>query len=399
MFLDERKGTFTPHIVDRSAVSGREIEFQVCPGKGVPISKIAESLYPSAEHDSFLLGKYRVAVAAHSTSERILKQASSGGVMIAIATYLIEMGIVQGVTATRFTYGGLGPRTEVYIARTLEELLESQGSKYCPTTTNELVHKCVKEGGQYLFVGTPCQVAALRLAASQTPALGDVFPCTMANFCGGYRDFRYLDRLLGIHGLDPGDVAFFRFRGEGQPGSLLARTSNGKSIKLAYPDYVGHCAIPKQKRCTYCIDATGELADFACGDAWLGRYQKDRKPWSIILARSSFAEQTIREMDLERLLVTEPITGEDVCDSQKLNLESKKFRQRRRMLISRLLGITIPQWDVEMPNGGRGYLYELYAIFGKTSVGRKIQTLLRPLMRFLRRRRVSSSQSSQPMDF
>lgn len=385
MVLDQKRGIFVPKIIDSTRVSGEGDEFAVCPGKGLPINRMVQELYGTAWHDTFELGRYRLGVAARSTDDRILENASSGGVMTGIAYYLLEKRLIQGVTAARFIYGLQGPRTEVFIARCLEELLSAQGSKYCPTTTNQLVRECVELGGRYFFVGTPCQVGALRLAMEKDQSLAQVFPYTMANFCGGYRDFRFLSDILSGHGIEPGDVEFFRYRGNGQPGSMLARTCKGQTVSEAYPDYDRHSTITKQKRCSYCVDATGELADFACGDAWIRRFLEDEYSWSIILARSAFAEEIVNEMATMELLKVEPVSFEEVCESQKYNLSSKKFHQHKRMRVSCLLGITIPRWDMVLPCENSSYLYEISVLLGKTWLGRKIRKIVRFWKRLLKR--------------
>jgi len=369
MALDEKQGIFVPEFIDRSKVSGRGVEFAVCPGKGLAINEISRGLYDSATYNIFELGRYRQALVARTTNPLILENASSGGVMTRIAYYLLEKGLVQGVTSVRFIYGSAGPRTEPFIARSLEDLISAQGSKYCPTTTNQLVRQCKQAGGRYLFVGTPCQVGALRLAMKEDKSLLEVFPYTMANFCGGYRDFRNLNEILRVRGVDPAKVTFFRFRGGGQPGSMLARTNEGQIVSEPYPSYVYYRVAPKQKRCWYCVDATGELADFACGDAWIKRFLQDEYPWSIILARSEFSVRIINEMVSEELMKTEPVSAEEIIDSQRSNITSKKYRQYERVRVSRLLGITMPWWDVELPRGKSSYLRELRVLLGKTRLG------------------------------
>jgi coenzyme F420 hydrogenase subunit beta len=254
------------------------------------------------------------------------------------------------------------------VARTLDDLIAAQGSKYCPTTTNTLIRQCRGEGGPFLFSGTPCHVEGLRLAQEKDPVLEDVFPYTIANFCAGYRDYRHLDGMLRYDQVDPQDVTYFRFRGGGQPGSMKAVTRDGRTLTAPYPDYDRRTQITKYKRCVYCIDATGELADFGCGDAWLDRLLETGDPWSIMLARSERAEQVLEEMiDQGKLAVTE-VTEDEICYSQRQNLASKKFRQRKRRALSRLFGIVMPQWDTELVNEG-SYVQELRTLFGKTHMG------------------------------
>lgn len=370
MVLDEKQGIFLPRILDANCVIGSGSEFHVCPGKGLPIKELAARLYPRAKHDSIELGRYAYAVAAFASDGRIRRCAASGGVMTAIANYLIEQGYVRGVTASRFIYTPAGPRTEAFVATSIDDLIEAQGSKYCPTTTNTLIRECAQAGGAYLFSGTPCQVAALRLAASEDPQLNEVFPYTMANFCGGYRDFHHVDDLIRFDRVDPGQVVYFRFRGGGQPGSMLFRSVGGQETSIPYPGYLSRSTVPKQKRCVYCIDATGELADFACGDAWIERFQSQTMPWSIVLARSEEAKAVIGKMSDQNLIRTEKITSQEIISSQFKNIESKKYRQGKRRRLSAVLSIAIPAWDVEFNRNYSSYRHELRILVGKTRLGR-----------------------------
>ena len=364
MVLDESEGIYRPEIVDPK-ITGKGVEFAVCPGKGVPLRQLAREVFGAGKESCLELGTFETVVAARSTNEEILAAASSGGVMTAIAAYLLETGRVDGVLTSVFSHDGKGPRTQTIIARSLQDLFKGQGSKYCPTTTNQMVAECVRKGGKYLFIGTPCQVAALRLAMRQDASLKAVFPLNMANFCGGYRDFRDLDAMITRHGMNPAQTQFFRFRGGGQPGSMLIVSQDGRKATEPFPDYGRHSTQAKQKRCTFCIDGTGELADFACGDAWLPRFASDSKPWSIVLTRSPLATEVFHCMVNEHRIVTQPVTRDEVITSQRHNLDSKKFRQFKRVRVCSALGMMLPEWDTPLPSHTGSYAQEIRILLGK----------------------------------
>jgi coenzyme F420 hydrogenase subunit beta len=366
MVLHEDIGMRLPQIADPKQVTGYGSEFEVCPGAGFAIDEISRVLYGDGLATSLELGRYRTSHAARSTDAAILERASSGGVMTAVAQFLIHNNYVDAVTTVKFEYGnGTGPRPLEYLARSAEDLMAGQGSKYCPTSMNRLIRECVERGGRYLFCGAPCQVAALRLAVRRHRDLAALFPFTMAHFCGGFRDYRQLDWIIRKHGMDPMDVEYFRFRGNGQPGGMCARTRSGRTAEEPYPQYLRDCPIPKLKRCTFCIDGTGQLADFACGDAWLPRYAKDEWPWSIILARSEAAAAVIDEMAGLGQLCVERLSAEEVVTSQKSNLTSKVRRQYKRMKLYGLTGTAMPKWDVELPRGNNTYWGELVVLIRK----------------------------------
>ena len=351
---DPRRGLPIP-ISSGSWPKRGEIPFEICPGKGMPLQELGEKLFGESLAWTPTLGRYRLAVAAHSTDSELLEHATSGAVMTAIALDLLNHKEVDGVTVTRFVYGPAGPRPVSYIARNRQDLLSAQGSKYCPTSTNLLIRECLADSGRYLFVGTPCQVGSLRQACMHDDSLKKTFPYTMANFCGGFRDLRQINWLIRKFGLNPKDVTFFRHRGGGQPGSMKIEDRDGRQHIEPYPAYYSLNPISKNRRCALCIDGTGHLADFACGDAWVERFLKDRYPWSIILARSQQAQSVIQRMQSEQLLVTTDIAVEEILYSQRSNLNSKITRQYKRRRLMSLMGLTLPEWDVKLPVSGSYY--------------------------------------------
>lgn len=362
--MDSSKKKYIPITRNNEYLPEKEAAcFAVCPGKGYNIEQLGQELFPDARY-SFELGRYQKAYAVRSTNDNILKHSSSGGIMTELAIFLLELGIVDGVTSTKFQYGNSGPIVDSYIATTREEILMAQGSKYAPTSINGLISTCKKRGGKYFFIGLPCQVAALKLAAKFDKSLTEIFPYTMSNFCGGYKDYRSVRFLISQENMSPSEVTHFQFRGNGQPGYMIIKDASGRTIERKYPNYLRGCPIPKEKRCVYCVDATGELADFSCGDAWIERFTKTGMAWSIILLRSQKALEVFNKLSGNVDIQTDDITEEEIIQSQKQNLTSKKYRQRKRMIVSRMFGITIPKWDVKLPKVG-SYMEELYILLNK----------------------------------
>lgn len=391
MVLNEAKGIFEPQILDPERFDPTGTAFAACPGKGVRYGELNEKQFGEPLKD-LNLGTYESAIAARSADPQRRLNAASGGVMTLIAEHLLLQGKINGATSTRFVPGPRGPRTEVYIANTPELLQQSMGSKYCPTTTGELIATGKETGGPYLFIGTPCQVASLRQAALNDPELDQIFPYTMANFCGGYRDFRYLDGMIRESGLAPDKVEEFRFRGGGWPGSMRAKTTDGSVAEQPYPKFDSDALVNKQYRCTLCVDGTGLLADFACGDAWIDRLRGDTGGWSVILARSNRAKLAIDDMTQTGLLEQLAVEKQEILDSQKFNLESKIDRQSKRMQLHRLLRKPVPSYDVELPPSTSTLWQEFKVVFGKskpmlmltigfkkTRVGRAIRSLKQKL--------------------
>lgn len=328
------------NIISNYLKHGDGDHISICPAAGYDIYNLGKEIH-SAKHYSYELGWYNDIHLVQSLDETILRHASSGGVMTTIALYMLEQGYADGIICTKYSYKGKTPRPESYVARSKEELLLAQGSKYCPTSTLSILSQ-LKQNERYVLIGTPCQIAGWRKYNKElSPSINIVL--TIANFCGGYRDFREIDYFVyNIAGFDC--VKYFQHRGDGVPGQMKIVNNCGEEWKYPYPGYAHLSPIPKNKRCVFCIDATGELADISCGDSWIERITKTGEPWSTIILRNERANFFYDEI-LERGLINEGcISEQEVIESQKLNITSKKYRQFKRIRIQSIILKYVPNW-------------------------------------------------------
>ena len=353
----EYGGMYSPDLIPESSA----IEAS-CPSKGYDLKNLGHDLFGDA-HYCAEIGYYRKILLAHTRRETLLKKASSGGMITEVALNLLSKGLVDGVITTRFTIENNKVRAQTYIAKSEQELIDGQGSKYCPTSTLAVL-KQLDLSRRYLLIGTPCQIAGFRLYSEHNTLLKTTVPYTIANFCGGYRDYRELDYFISeIAHIK--DVETFRHRGGGQPGSMRIEGKNGEVFQYPYPDYARISPFVKNERCTLCMDATGELADFSCGDAWLENRDKSH-PWSIILGRSEFASQFLEEMVGEGgISIDEKIDAKMVIESQRSNITSKKYRQNKRIKARNSLLMYSPCWKEANEFTGGNYMGELRIILSK----------------------------------
>jgi coenzyme F420 hydrogenase subunit beta len=344
MIYSQKKGQYLPELYDSGVDKAAEV-FAVCPGKGYSIIAGAKELYENDALYNIDLGYVQKAYAVHSNSDAILKNASSGGIITELAFYLLSKRIVEKAVVTKFIYTREGVRTKTVLTNSYDEILEAQGSKYCPVNISDVLKEIEGFRGTVAFIGTPCQVAGVRSLQKATQKLKGIKIITIANFCGGYKDYNNIKRLAKIQGIKYESLSYFRFRGGGQPGSLLMSDISGNRIEIPYPKYVGYTGYARLLRCRLCVDATAELADVACGDAWLPRFETSSSPWSIVIARNSFSSGIIEQMIEDQTITAEPITLQEVIESQKLNIRSTKYRQTSRMRLYHMLGYKVPAFD------------------------------------------------------
>lgn len=227
--------------------------------------------------------------AAWSNDEVIRKKCSSGGIGFEIGKQLIE----QGYHALGCRYDISKQRAEHYIAITVEEFVQSIGSKYIQSYTEEAFKQIKRNGQKYLITGTPCQIDSFRRMIRK-------FRCE-DNFI--LMDF-YCHCVPSMHAwksylrmLEPkiGKVTYASWRNkfnygwhdsylmgiDGQHTSIQSRMSQGD---LFYKMFLGDVCLGPQcaNECKYKYDKSS--ADIRIGDLWGPTYEKEEKGVSALVA-------------------------------------------------------------------------------------------------------------------
>lgn len=338
--LNKKKGIYQPKLLNLDY----DIASKLCPAGGYNIIKESELLFPS-KNISLELGRYDQLYAAHSKSSLILKKASSGGLITEFLIYLLNCKYVDKVAVTKFIYTENGPSTITFLTDKIDEILEAQGSKYCPVDVTNVIQEIKETDCKIAYVGTPCQIAGIRHIQKIDPKFNKNIIITIANFCGGFKSYNQIKKISQRHNISYNEITMLRYRGGGQPGGMKIYDNKGNYFEASYLKYGGFTGYSKMLRCHLCVDATGELADISFGDAWIDKYLKDSFPWSIVLTRKKSISSLIEQMSKKNIIVIEQLTEQQVINSQKLNLESKKIRQFTRMKLYKAMGFTLPNFD------------------------------------------------------
>ncbi|MBO7611911.1 MAG: Coenzyme F420 hydrogenase/dehydrogenase, beta subunit C-terminal domain [Elusimicrobia bacterium] len=289
------------------------------------------------------LGVYDKIFSATSLDKTILEKASSGGIMTAIAEFLLKENFVDGIIVTKINVENGKILPMPYIARNKEDLLLAQGSKYMPVPLLSFIKTLSKSEETFALIGTPCQIAGLHLMQEKNPKYKQIIKYTIGNFCGGFRDLREIYTIFNRLKISAEDVENFSYRGGGQPGFLTIKTREG-IYKIAYPKYNKMTGFSTIRRCRLCVDATAELADFSCGDAWLKKFLNKKECKSIIITRNKNASNILELMEKQKYITRDKMSIDDVIEAQKTNIYSKKIRQKARRKIFSILCKKLPDF-------------------------------------------------------
>lgn len=343
--MSMKKGIFLPKFKRKIEPAEDEFLYNICSGKGYRIIEMGKDLYSKDNTYNYKIGYYSSIGAAHTNNQAFLKKSSSGGMMPFLAYYLLKEKIVQGVLTVKFDYTENGPVPKPFIAKTQDDLISAQGSKYMPVPLLQIIDEVLKFHGKLAVIGTPCQIAGLRLLQLENKEIDEKIKFTIANFCGGYKDFRETERIFNIFKVKKESITEFSYRGNGQPGTMTIKQKNQKPIQLSYPGYARLTGYTKYYRCRLCVDATGELADVSFGDAWHPRFINSGIKWSFYICRSKKMEAILNEIKETWGANFEPISVEELVLSQNGNLTTKKERQNSRLKLYKLIKMNVPHFD------------------------------------------------------
>ncbi|RLJ09757.1 MAG: FeS-binding protein [Candidatus Aenigmatarchaeota archaeon] len=333
---DQKSGTYLPKL-DSSKCDQCGVCLLVCPGIGIDFKKLNSFVF-GKEPEDILLGNYIDCYAGYASDQKLRYNASSGGLVTALASFALETGEVDGVLVTKMDpEKPLKPKP--FIAKSKQELVSAIGSKYCPVPANILLKEILKEQGHYIVVGLPCHIQGVRKAQALIKKLRDRIRLCFGLACNHTPTFQATKYLLKKLRISEDAVVKLDYRGKGWPGGMGISLDDGSEIfvpqghkyywglvfnRFFWPD-----------RCILCEDKLCELADITFMDAWLPEFSSDKIGTSLIVVRSKKGNELIDEAVKHEIIKLQDISVEKIIESQSMKTRVRKIVARK--LISQLL--------------------------------------------------------------
>ena len=226
-------------------------------------------------------------------------------------------------------------------------ILSSQ-SVYSPIPTNILLSKTKSFNGSLAYVGLPDQVASIRLLQLvDHPSVRNIKyilgPYTGTNmYKSAIRSF-----LRGRGISDDVKIKSLNWRAGEWPGYLEITLENGKVLKAEkfYYNYLTPFHVTKSTLLS--CDFTNELTDISVGDAWSPIYEKQRKGFSVVLARTKKGKQLLEKMHLGGKISLEKIQISKAMNMHGHMLDFKKRGSFIRLENRKKYGLKIPLYGYE----------------------------------------------------
>ncbi len=284
----------------------------------------------------------------HAVDETVRYQGSSGGVISALAIFLLESGKVSFVAQNAVSKND--PLTnELQISRNAADVLHAAGSRYAPSAPLRRIKELFQTGEQFAFIGKPCDVAALRNYLVIHPTLKKQVPYMISFMCAGIPSQLGTNEILNQFSIKPDEVKSMRYRGEGWPGKAKVVTHQDEVYEMDYEASWGSILNKHlQFRCKICPDGTGEFADVVCADAWYGKdgYPdfEEQAGRSLVLGRTAIGAALINEAANKQSIVINPLPVEEIAKMQPYQ-QHRKSVVLARWIASKLVNKFAPSYQ------------------------------------------------------
>lgn len=331
---------------------------QSCSGLGVDYNTIGKRMYGQEYTYGDMMGPVTGAYVAHAVDETIRNNAASGGVVTQLFDYLLESGQIKGaiVVVEDPENPAMG---KGIVARTREELLQSQQSRYTTSPHLHILNTIHEEEGPFALVALPCQIHSLRKRQMVDPRWTRKIPIIIGLLCHYSLPMSSTEEAAALLAPPGAHLAHTRYRQRderGWPFNTLEMTfSDGSVWRSPYGPAQTFNVISRISplgRCLQCLDAAAEFSDLSICDPWIrderGNWKyEEPEGFSGVLVRTEQGAAVIEDAVAAGRLVAKSIPPEEIRSGQQQMMVEKKLRTAFRIDVRKKLKMAVPSYPVE----------------------------------------------------
>jgi coenzyme F420 hydrogenase subunit beta len=260
-------------------------------------------------------GIYKRIVMAQTTNNEVMGVCQDGGVVTSLLLFALENGLINGAVISGES-SNEPLRAVPKLALSRDDVLHCAGTRYT-YSPNMLALKdaVLKKIGKVIFVGTPCQIHALRrIQMLPLKKYADVLSISIGLFCS--ESFTYeglVEKFLRekMH-ITPNEILRMNIKGK-----LILKMRNGE-IKTALLKDVKEYACGF---CSICPDFSAELADISAGGLGL-------EGWTLTVIRTEKGEELFRKAEAAGAIRVKP------AENKVIDLLIRMSRRKRESAIA-----------------------------------------------------------------
>ena len=324
---------------------------RVCPGESFDVDLFSQKLFGKPYILKNELGYFNNAFVGYATDKDLKMNATSGGVITGILISLLENKKIDGAIVTSFDeHHPENPKP--IIARTIEKLIKSAGSKYTIVSQNSIFNELRKLDEHVALVGLPCHVQAFRLLSETSHSLSNKVSLVIGLYCAGTIEQQATLSLINMLGVPLTEIREIKYRGGQWPGEFQVFRKNGACLSFPREIFIYLSRLYVPKRCLTCIDYSSEFADISVADAWIKEKGKWKYPGgcSIILERTQIGREALELarnsshlniQEISREIALETHRGSSTCRKNRAIVNINEFKKRRK---------SYPNYGILMPS-------------------------------------------------
>jgi coenzyme F420 hydrogenase subunit beta len=297
-----------PSLVKECKVCG--ICAQACPRYNWAMAKAEDFVFGKVRNPEEAFGVYRRIAIAQAKPGDILKVRQDGGAATAMLVAALQNGLIDGAVVSGKSQEK--PFMPVPIlATTAEKIIESAGTKYsCSSTLLALPEVIKQKKTQIAFVGTPCQIHAVRkMQMSGVKKFSAPIKYLVGLMCSECFDYEGLmeTHIKGKLGINLNDITKMNIKGK----MLVTTPAGTTAIPLAdIKPYV-------RMSCSVCEDFSSELADVSVGGLGL-------EGWTFTIIRTEKGEELFTNAEKTGFLESKPVEEGAFSKGLLVKLSKKK---------------------------------------------------------------------------
>jgi coenzyme F420 hydrogenase subunit beta len=230
-------------------------------------------------------------------NKRIQKACQDGGLVSALLAFALENKIIEAAVVS-----GLSPEKPFYavprLITSVEEVLECSGTRYTYSPNMLALKEALKQKRTSLaFVGTPCQIQALR-KMELVPLKKYVAPIefTIGLMCT--ESFTY-EGLIETEIKNKLKIAPEQIKKMNIKGKIIIQTKMGEEKTLSLKE----AKIYTRQGCHHCQDFSSELADISAGGLGL-------TGWTFTVIRTDKGQEIFQTAEKAGAIRTKPVDKE-----------------------------------------------------------------------------------------
>lgn len=298
-----------PKLVSECKVCG--ICAQVCPRFNASLPSLERFVFGRERGANEEFGVYRRILIAQTSNDDVRRVCQDGGLVTSLLIFAIEEGIINGAAiSSKSPDEPLKAVPKLALSR--NDVLGCAGTRYTYSPNLLALREGVQNKiGKLAFVGTPCQIHAIRrLQMLPLKKYADAIKFTVGLFCSESFTYDGLIKyyLQGKMGIKLEEVAGINIKGK-----MLIKMRDGEVKAIPLKDIKEYsCAF-----CQVCPDFSAELADISAGGLGL-------EGWTLTIIRTDVGDEIVSGAESKGIIKTKPLE-----DKRLIDLLIKMSRRKR----------------------------------------------------------------------